>query len=128
MQAYYCKNEADLRKVSLHILQSEYQECIEEQLELAFVCGCNCNLTDDIPERFCGTCSEDDESIDGRCLLCESIEKKEKNTEKNIVLSNETDNIEYPCVVIIADAEVGKSIRTIMSINTLKENTKYGCN
>lgn len=126
MQAYYCKNEADLRKVSLYILQSEYQDCIEEQLDLAFVYGCTYNPTEELPERYCMSCVEDDESLDGRCLLYEAIENEEKNIQNKIVLTGEIDDIEYPCVVILHE-EDNKEITTIVPISEMKDNTKYGC-
>lgn len=108
---FYCKNEDDFKRVVIHIFKNENYE-LDECIEMSKIICCNYK-----PEEInsCQECELDS------CLLYEHLE--ESNVHKHIDVCQD---IEYPCVVCIADTYYKDERIAICSIADAKLNTKYG--
>lgn len=114
-EIYYCKNEDDMKRVAIHIFQYEYQNSgADDALQKSCICGC------DYANMGCNECE-----LDG-CLLCDKLDKKDVHKHIDIDMYT-NDDIEYPCVVCVADTYDSSEKVTVCSISDAKENTKYGC-
>ena len=77
-----------------------------------------CDYIDDKEIQCCNECAE----CENECLLVLHI--KDKDVRKHIKRKNE--DIEYPCIVCIADSYYKDERITICSISDAKEHTKFG--
>lgn len=112
---YYCRNEDDMKRIAIYLFQDGCNySCVEDGISDAGIYGCNYK-----PEEI--ECCED-YNLD-KCLLTEHL--KDKNVHKHIELIN--NEIEYPCIVCVADTYYNDEKITICSVQKAKENTKYEC-
>ena len=114
-EIYYCRNEDDMKRVAIHIFSNEtLYGNVEQQILDAGIYSCDYR-----PEDV--ECCQDCECEEG-CLLYEHLE--DKNVHKHIELMD--GEIEYPCIVCVADTHYEDEKVTIISVAEAKESTKYG--
>lgn len=112
-EVYYCKDENDIKRVAMHIFQSDViNRSFEESRHYANICVCDFAPID----TSCNKCELE------KCLLIKHME--DKDVYKHISLFD--DRITYPCIVCMADTHYNDEKVTICSIAQAKENTKYG--
>ena len=122
-EIYYCRNEDDMKRVAIHIFTHKFNNAgAEDALADSGICVCdyiNKKISDDEEEIYdCYECADREDE----CVLCDHL--KDKDVFKHIEIYNT--EVEYPCVVCIADTYYPDEKFTICSVTKAKENTKYG--
>lgn len=112
-EIYYCRNEDDMKRVAIYLFQSGVDcTCVEDGITDAGLYSCDYK-----PEEIecCEECEDE-------CLLYEHLE--DRNVHKHIELLDS--EVEYPCIVCVADTYYNDERITVCSVQEAKENTKYG--
>ena len=112
-EIYYCRNEDDMKRVAIYLFQSEVKyNGIEDGIMDSRIYCCDYKSEE---AECCDDCEDE-------CLLYDHLE--DKNIHKHIELLDS--EVEYPCIVCVADTYYNDEKITICSVQEAKENTKYG--
>lgn len=118
-EVYYVQNEKQYRQLLVR-LAIEKDKDPDELYEIG-ICGCNYKL-DDNGEYYLDCCDDGCET-DACCFI---LHKADKDIADHIAVSEV--KVEFPFILVLADAYSRDERVTMISVKEAKDNTKYGYN